>query len=107
MALSKLSLFHERLFNRVFGVQFFTAEQSRSFPELLSGACAVKKEKKGQRSSVPGMTQYDEVDIDVGTAPGSLSLSTNAANARNKQVSQESDKAFEISGSQESSSSPK
>ena len=45
----------------------------------------------GQRSSVPGMTQYDEVDIDAG----------------NKRVSQESDEAFEISGSQESSSSPK
>ena len=46
--------------------------------------------------------QNEIVDMDAGTATGSLYLSTNAANARNKQVSQESDATFELPGSEES-----
>ena len=54
-------------------------------------------------SLVPGMSLYDDVEMDLGTAeyPGSRSVSTSAA-ARDTEVSQGLDTESAISGREES-----
>ena len=53
-------------------------------------------------SLVPGMSLYDDVEMDLGSAeyPGSRSFSTSAA-ARDTEVSQELDTESAISGHEE------
>ena len=65
-------------------------------------------EANEKSSLVPGISLYEDIEMDAGTSDhqGSLSFSISTA-TRNKMVSQESDAASEISGSEESISSPK
>ena len=77
--------------------------QPKKTPRLLRSFAQARAVVEEKCSLVPGMSLYDDVEMDLGTAeyPGSRSVSTSAA-ARDTEVSQELGTESAISGHEES-----
>ena len=75
--------------------------QPKKTPRLLRSFAQARVVAEKNSSLVPGMSLYDDIEMDAGTAdhPCSPSLSTGVA-TRDKEVSQESDAVSAISGSE-------
>ena len=82
--------------------------QPKKTPRLLRSFAQARVVANEKSSLVPGMSLYQDIEMDAGTVDhlGSMSFSNSVA-ARSKKVSQKSDAASETSGFEESISSPK